>query len=148
MRRYHILPTTSKTRRLKTQQSEKIQSQLRDLAQREVRDAMNAAIRDAEKQLLGSLQGFGSNNSGRFFDSFNALGGTSGNASSSNSIGNFTGLLNSVVRIFSSSKRVSTSQSAATESTRSANENTFYRESRSQREAALGRLSSESTRNL
>jgi hypothetical protein len=138
-----MIPKVSKSTRLKRQQSDQIQNQLRDLAIREVRDALNSTMRDLAHQLNGSAQGIGGNSSGSL-GGFNLFGGSSNDGTA----GNFNGLMNGVLRIFTSRKQISVSQSAATESTRSLNDNQFYLESRSQREASLGRLSSESTRNL
>ena len=144
MRRYRMIPKVSKVSRLKRQQSDQTQNQLRDLAIREVRDALNSTMRDLAHQLTGSSQGMTGRNSGGSLGGFNLFGGSSNDGSA----GNLNGLMNGVLRIFTSRKQISVSQSAATESTRSLNDNQFYLESRSQREASLGRLSSESTRNL
>lgn len=141
---YRKISSQERSQRLAREQEERIKSELREFALKEIQSAMRLALNDMESALTGNL---GTIQTDRFiFREGSSLNATALGGNSGTSWGSF--LSSAVLRLVSSRTKTSTSVSAATETTRSTQENQFYRESRSQQEAAITQLSSSGTRNL
>ncbi len=146
MRRYRKVSKEEKIARREREQNERLRAEMRELALREVKNALQTALRDAEKELERSVRSIEQQSGRLIFRNQTSTGGS--NSANDTSPLNFGTLISgSLLRLFKSRERTRTSQAPATETTRSSEENQFYRESRSQREVSISNMTS-SSRNL
>lgn len=148
MARYRKITTEERTARREREQQERLRAELREFTLREIRSVMNTALRDVERELSSNLKNYESMQAGRLIFRSDQTASSSASSSAVENTNWGTFLSNTVLRLFSSRTTTRTNQSAATETSRSSQENQFYRESRSQREAAISQLSGGGARNL
>lgn len=132
-------------KRREREQAERLERELREIALRELRSAAALMMRDMEKELAASLSNINLGPGRTLSDTGSTLpsGAQPGSA-------NWASLFGAtLVRLLSAPReRTRVTQSAATETARSEQDNQFYRESRSQREAAISTLGGSGSRNL
>lgn len=147
MRRYIRISKAERSERRAREQTERLRQEMRELALKEIRSALTLALRDIQKDMAETLRKAEAEQSGRLI--FRTGTPQTGSASNPRDIGSIGTILSGTVsRFFGQRQRTTISAGETTESTRSGQENQFYRESRSQREAALSQLSGGGTRNL
>lgn len=141
---YRKVSSQERSQRLAREQEERIKNELREFALKEIQSAMRLALNDMESALTSSMSTMQAD---RFiFREGSSLSAATVGGNSGTSWGSF--LSSAMLRLVSSRTKTTTSVSTATETNRSTQENQFYRESRSQQEAAITQLSSSGTRNL
>lgn len=151
MPRYRTTSREERSTRQQREQEERFRQEMRELMLREIHSAMNLALRDLQQDIAQSMRQADTLQSEQMIFRSGLTGTMAGDSRSSASPanGNWAGFLSTaVLRLFSARQTTRTSQSDAIESTRSSQENQFYRESRSQREASLSQLSGGGARNL
>ena len=147
MRRYIRISKSERSERREREQTERLRQEMRELAFKEIRSAITLAIRDIQKDVAETLRKAEADQSGRFiFRTGTPQTGTITNPKDIGTIG--TILSGPVSRFFGQRQRTTSSAGETVESNRSGQENLFYRESRSQREAAISQLSGSGARNL